>query len=67
MKRGGPKHADREQPLLADDVMGLREVAEYLNCGNSTVYGLVKHGQIPALHRRAGRRHSGVGVLSVKR
>ena len=51
MKRGRPKRDDRKQPLPAGDVMALREVAEYLNCGNSTVYGLVKR-QNPGLSRR---------------
>ena len=53
MKRGGPKHNDREQTLPVADIMTLREVAEYLGCSKFTVYNLVKHGEFPAF--RLGR------------
>ena len=48
VKRGRPKHDDREQSAPLSDVMSLREVSDYLGCSKGIVYRLVKHGEFPA-------------------
>ncbi len=47
MKKRGKSKPDKPKRSAADEIMTLREVAEYLNCSYSMVYHLARSGSIP--------------------
>jgi excisionase family DNA binding protein len=44
------------EPSVANSLMSVREVAAYLGIGRSTVYRLLRDGELPSIKVRAGRR-----------